>query len=343
MNCLTPDNKLTEGCFETILETMAEAVCVVDTECIIRYCNRAMSAMSGLQAEQIIGRPCNELMVCSCKSPEECPIFKGEPLHNVECDLKRRDRAPLPVLKSGAEIKDGDGAISGAVETLTDISALRRNEIRLAELEASIRRRSGAGGIIGSSHVMQQIFELIEMAAASQATVLVTGETGTGKELVAQAIHDLSGRRKGPLIKINCSALPESLLESELFGHVRGAFTGAVQDKTGRFELADGGTIFLDEIGDVSPLIQVKLLRFLQEREFERVGESSTRKADVRIIAATNKHLLEEIRKGTFRDDLYYRLKVFPIHLPPLRERKEDIGPLINHFIAKFNRETGKE
>jgi transcriptional regulator with GAF, ATPase, and Fis domain len=172
--------------------------------------------------------------------------------------------------------------------------------------------------------------------------VLISGETGTGKELAAHTIHDRSGRKAGPMVKVNCSALTESLLESELFGHAKGAFTGAIKDKIGRFELADGGTLFLDEIGDVSPYIQVKLLRFMQEREFERVGESVTRKADVRIITATNKDLRDLVKTGGFREDLFYRLKVFPVHMPPLRERKEDVGLLINHFIEKFNKQTGK-
>jgi transcriptional regulator with GAF, ATPase, and Fis domain len=172
--------------------------------------------------------------------------------------------------------------------------------------------------------------------------VLITGETGTGKELTARTIHEQSGRKIGPMVKVNCSALTESLLESELFGHAKGAFTGAIKDKIGRFELADAGTLFLDEIGDVSPYIQVKLLRFLQEREFERVGEGETRRADVRIITATNKDLRALVRKGDFREDLYYRLKVFPIHMPPLRERKEDVGLLIHYFIEKFNKQTGK-
>jgi transcriptional regulator with PAS, ATPase and Fis domain len=189
---------------------------------------------------------------------------------------------------------------------------------------------------------MQDVFDLIELAAGATATVLITGETGTGKELVARTIHEQSSRKNGPMVKVNCSALTESLLESELFGHARGSFTGAIKDKIGRFEMADGGTLFLDEIGEISPYIQVKLLRFLQEREFERVGEGTTRKADVRIIAATNRDLRSLVAEGEFREDLYYRLKVFPIRLPALRQRKEDVGLLITHFIDKFNKQTGK-
>ncbi len=229
------------------------------------------------------------------------------------------------------------------METLTDISELKQVERKNAALEEQAQREHGKFHLlVGKSKPMLDVFEVIDLAAASNATVLVTGETGTGKELAARTIHERSGRKNGPMVKVNCSALPESLLESELFGHAKGAFTGAIKDKVGRFELADGGTLFLDEIGDVSPYIQVKLLRFLQEREYERVGESVTRRANVRIIAATNRDLRRLVQQGSFREDLFYRLKVFPIHLPPLRERKDDVGLLIAHFIGKFNKQTGK-
>jgi two-component system, NtrC family, response regulator HydG len=195
---------------------------------------------------------------------------------------------------------------------------------------------------VGKSRAMQEVFNLAELAAASQVTVLVQGETGTGKELVARAIHYAGERKGGPLVTVNCSALSESLLESELFGHMRGAFTGAVSDHAGRFERADGGTLFLDEVGDLPPVVQVKMLRFLQEREFERVGDTRPRKADVRVITATHRDLRDLVRQGLFREDLFYRLKVFPITLPPLRDRKEDIEPLLKKFIDSFNAATGK-
>jgi len=187
------------------------------------------------------------------------------------------------------------------------------------------------------------VFESIQAAADSQATVLIQGDSGTGKELVAGAIHYNSLQKNGPFLTVNCSALPESLLESELFGHVRGSFTGAVRDRKGRFEEADGGTLFLDEIGEISPYIQVKLLRVLQEKEIERVGDSRKRKVNIRIVAATNKALYRLVSEGHFRQDLYYRLKVFPIDIPPLRKRKEDIPLLVNHFIRKQNEKTGKQ
>jgi DNA-binding NtrC family response regulator len=198
-------------------------------------------------------------------------------------------------------------------------------------------------GIVGSSPAMKKVFELTRLVAPSRASVLLVGETGTGKELIARAIHRLSPRADGPYVRVNCGALSESLLESELFGHVKGAFTGALDNKTGRFEAAHGGTIFLDEISSMSPKLQVKLLRVLQEREFERVGESRTIRVDTRVIAATNQLLEDEIEAGRFRDDLYYRLNVVPIHLPPLRQRREDIPALARYFLERYSEENRRE
>jgi two-component system, NtrC family, response regulator HydG len=343
MLCFEPEKGLSQSCFETILQTIAEGVFIIDTSGVIRFCNKGLEAMSGLPAASINGKRCRDIMVCACGSMSECGLLTGARANNLECQLKRADGSRLPVLKNGRPVAAPDGSIMGAVETLTDISALKQAERKTAALEEQVQREGGRFHLlVGKSRPMRDVFELIDLAAPSNATVLITGETGTGKELAARTIHEKSGRTSGPLVKVNCSALTESLLESELFGHAKGAFTGAIKDRIGRFEAADGGTLFLDEIGEVSPYIQVKLLRFLQEREFERVGESEARKADVRIIAATNRDLRDLVRRGDFRDDLYYRLKVFPIHMPPLRERKDDIGLLIGHFIDKFNRQTGK-
>ncbi len=344
MVCFDPEKGLAKECFETILQTIAEGIFIIDTSGVIKFCNRGLESMTGLPAETITGKRCRDIMVCACGSMNECSLLSGASASNLECQLMRADGTRVPVLKNGRPMKSAHGDIIGAVETLTDISALRQAERKSAALEETIEREGGKFHLlVGKSRPMQDVFELIELAAASSATVLITGETGTGKELAARTIHERSGRKNGPLVKVNCSALTESLLESELFGHAKGAFTGAIHDKIGRFELADGGSLFLDEIGDVSPYIQVKLLRFLQEREFERVGESEVRKADVRIIAATNRDLRDLARNGDFREDLYYRLKVFPVHMPPLRDRKEDIGLLIDHFIDKFNKQTGKK
>jgi DNA-binding NtrC family response regulator len=210
-------------------------------------------------------------------------------------------------------------------------------------LRKKVEEQYGLEGLVGKSPPMLKIYDLIETVSQTDTTVLVYGESGTGKELVANAIHLRSPRRNGPFVKVNCAALPETLLESELFGHEKGAFTGAMKQRKGRFEMADGGTLFLDEIGDISPAVQVKLLRVLQERQFERVGGNETLSVNVRLICATQRDLKEEIRKGSFREDLYYRLNVVPIHLPPLRERREDILLLADHFINKFSQKMGKE
>ena len=244
-------------------------------------------------------------------------------------------RSPRILQLTAAPWAEGDGPSQGAVITA-------RDETRLENLERDLNKRCNFEHIIGQSVAMQQVYTLIENLAEVDTTVLITGESGTGKELVAEALHCRSPRRNGPLVKVNCAALPENLLESELFGHLRGSFTGAIKDKAGRFQLAHHGTIFLDEIGDISPALQVRLLRVLQNKEIERVGSGQPIPVDVRIVAATNQQLLEKVRQGTFREDLYYRLRVVEIPLPPLRDRREDIALLVKHFIALFNERFGR-
>jgi DNA-binding NtrC family response regulator len=226
------------------------------------------------------------------------------------------------------------------IEKVLDHQALEREARGLRQ---RVRDKASPANIIGANPLMQRVFEIVDQVAPSKATVLITGESGTGKELIANAIHHRSPRAKGPFIKLHCAALAESLLESELFGHERGAFTGAVGRRDGRFQLADGGTLFLDEIGEISPAIQVKLLRFLQEREFERVGGSQTIQVDVRVIAATNKNLTEEVKAGRFREDLYYRLNVVAIEMPALRDRKSDIPALARFFVERYAPQNGKQ
>lgn len=230
----------------------------------------------------------------------------------------------------------------GSVLTFSDLRPLKALESRLARLQAHSAEKAAAGKLVGKSAAMEEVRDRIRLAAESDSTILIVGETGTGKELVAEEIHERSRRSRGPMVKLNCAALPETLLESELFGHAKGAFTGAAKDKPGRFEMAHRGTLMLDEIGDLSPLMQVKLLRVVQHREFERLGENQTRRADVRIITATHRDLHGLVEAGRFRADLFYRLNVFPIHLPPLRERGTDILLLAQHFMEIFNRQTGK-
>jgi transcriptional regulator with PAS, ATPase and Fis domain len=224
----------------------------------------------------------------------------------------------------------------GGVETFRDLSLIKT-------LSEELQERHSFGNIIGENAQMQEIYNLLKMVSETFSTVLIQGETGTGKELVARAIHYNSPRKDQPFIKVSCAALPETLLESELFGYKKGAFTGAIKDKPGKFELAHGGTIFLDEVGEISIPIQSKLLTVLEDREFEPLGGTETVKVDVRIIAATNRNLKEAVEKGQFREDLYYRLNVIPIILPPLRERSDDISLLVNYFIVKFNQKMGKE
>lgn len=339
MECFTNGFPSGKRCYEEILQTMAEGVIFVDTERIIRYCNLAFLKYVKATKNEVIGKSCTNFIECTNLGAnfEESVV---QP--NQKCTLRRSDNTVMTVLRNGRIVRDDDGKVNGAVATVLDISDLERKDFQINELEQEIETKKCCRKIIGHGKKMTDVFEKIRLSAASEATILITGETGTGKELVTDAIHSSSRRANGPLIKLNCSAIPENLLESELFGHVKGAFTGAINDKPGKFELAEGGTLFLDEIGEISPLIQVKLLRFLQERTFERVGGSRSYKADVRVITATNKDLRQLVHKGEFRDDLFYRLKVFPIHLPPLRERKEDLGSLFEYFIEKFNDQTGK-
>ena len=352
-----PDGKVTDAkqgeplvdrC--TVLATMPVGVFTIDLQGVIRFWNRAMEGLTGYALDEAVGMPCVRLQCDACREtpcgrPEErCPALQGESVAGLECTIRDRNGGPVPVMKAAEPIRDAGGNVVGAVHALTGLRpAGRLDAAQVPRLSGGKGQRTGFGRLVGKSRVMQDVYERIRLAADSEATVLVLGETGTGKELVAEAIHEFSGRRGGPHVKVNCSALSENLLESELFGHVKGSFTGAVRDKPGRFELADGGTIFLDEIGDVSPLIQLKLLRVLQEHEFERVGDVQTRKVDVRVIAATHRDLRELVATGRLRQDLYYRLRVFAVHAPPLRSRKEDIPLLVDAFIARFNRETGKQ
>ena len=342
------DKALLARRLEIILDTMADGLFTVDSEGTITSWNRSMERLTGYAGDEALGQTCALLQCDACVGGpcagdgEQCRLFVEGQVDDVECYVRRKDGTLVPVLKNARVLHGDDGAVLGAVETLTDLTALKLAERRAAEAEERIGARRGLDRLVGKSHVMQQLYGLIEQAAGSDASLLITGETGTGKELTASAIHQHSRRKDKPFVKVNCSALSESLLESELFGHVKGAFTGAYQDKVGRFEAADGGTIFLDEIGDISPLIQLKLLRVLQEHEFERVGEATTRRVEVRVIAATHRDLRERMRDGEFREDLFYRLKVFAIHVPPLREHKEDIALLVEHFVGHFADQTGK-
>jgi two-component system, NtrC family, response regulator HydG len=331
-----------------VIDCMADGVFTLDANGMIVSWNPSMERISGYSAREALGRSC-DLLHCSRCFDSECPedmkrcsVMQFGKTEAKECLLRHKDGRPISVIKNASVVRDDDGEVIGVVETVTDMTELVKARKNAEEAVRRLGEVHQFGNIIGKSDAMQQVFTAIKAAAASDATILIQGESGTGKELVAGAIHYNGLRAEKPLVTVNCSALSESLLESELFGHVRGAFTGANRDRLGRFEEADGGTIFLDEIGDLSPFIQVKLLRVLQERQVERVGDSAKRRVDIRIITATHMDLYALVREGRFREDLYYRLKVFPIRMPPLRNRKEDIPLLALHFIESLNVKTGK-
>ena len=331
-----------------LLESMADGVFTLDSEGRITSWNPSIERITGYTAAEAIGKPCTLLCFTQCFQKscptgiEECGIYVYGRIDGRECLLRHKEGYDIPVIKSARLVKDENGSIKGVVETVTDLTELQEARRKAEEADRRLGEIHKFDNIIGKSHSMQEVFSAISAAAASEATILLQGESGTGKELVAGAIHQHSARKMMPFVAVSCNALSETVLESELFGHVRGAFTGAIKDRIGRFELAHGGTIFLDEIGEISPFIQVKLLRVLQENEIERVGESKKRKIDLRIIAATNRDLIDLVKSADFREDLYYRLKVYPINIPPLRKRKEDIQLLVNHFIKKQNKKTGK-
>jgi two-component system, NtrC family, response regulator HydG len=317
---------------EAIFRSVKDAIISVDRDCVVIEMNDAAMNVYGFSREAI-GMPfktlpkgcngrCVEVLEEAIRSRT---VVEAE---RIEC---RHGEGPSKVVSlTASPLLGSQGAFAGVVMVF-------RDETRLVGLERGFKQYQQFHRLVGSSTKMQKVFSLIDALASAQTTVLITGESGTGKELAAEALH-AGGERSGkPLVKLNCSALPESLLESELFGHVKGAFTGAVQDRIGRFQKAHGGTIFLDEVGDLSPKIQGELLRVLQEREFERVGDSTPIQVDVRVIAATNRNLREMVRRGEFREDLYYRLKVVEIDMPPLREKREDIPVLVDHFRRKFN------
>ncbi|HOV39359.1 MAG TPA: sigma 54-interacting transcriptional regulator [Spirochaetales bacterium] len=335
-NKKTPIHQLTST--EAILESISDGVFTVDREWRITSFNRAAEKITGVPRKEAIGQRCSDVFRSSLCGPS-CPLQQtlntGKPIIGKSAYIIDAEGNRIPISISTAVLSDPEGRVIGGAETFRDLSeveALRR------ELEGKFQ----VGDLTSRSPLMQRVFEVLPAIAASISTVLILGETGTGKERVARTIHSLSPRNRGPFIAVNCGALPDTLLESELFGYKAGAFTGAVKDKPGRFSLAKGGTIFLDEIGEISPALQVKLLRVLQERTFEPLGGTRSETSDVRIIVATNKDLSELVKQGIFREDLYYRVNVVRIELPPLRRRKEDIPLLVDQFITRFNRLQGK-
>lgn len=336
--------------WERVINTMNEALLIISKAGRILSVNHSFEEMTGYAASEVTGQPCTVLACDACEMAINnqgdgwCKLFEPDQpeMRRCRCTIKKKDGTFLPALKNASVLRDEEGTLLGAVETLTDLSEIDRLDRKVEILSRQLDDDSGFGGIIGNSDEMKAVFAIIDKAAQSDAPIIIFGESGTGKELVAKAIHDRGKRSDGPYVQLNCAALNEALLESELFGHVKGSFTGAFRDRAGRFEAANGGDLFLDEIGDIPLSIQIKLLRVLETRQFERVGENTPISVDVRIITATNRNLLELIDQKRFREDLYFRINVIPIHLPPVRNRKEDIPLLVNTFINRLEIRTGK-
>ena len=323
---------------DVMLDCVADGVFTVDRDRRITCFNRAAEEITGVPRDEAIGRFCYDVFRGKrCK--DDCALLEtictGRRVVCSSCSIVSAAGREVPLSISTALLTDRDGNVIGGVETFRDLSEIER-------LRKELERRHSFGDIVAKSDAMRGVLDTLPRIADSASTVLIEGESGTGKELVARAIHDLSPRSKKPFVAVNCAALPDTLLESELFGYKAGAFTDATRDKPGRFAAAEGGTLFLDEIGDVSAAMQAKLLRVLQERVYEPLGSVESRRANVRVIAATNRDLKALVREKAFREDLYYRVNVIRISLPPLRERRGDIPLLVEHFISKFNALEGK-
>ncbi|HAS17449.1 MAG TPA: sigma-54-dependent Fis family transcriptional regulator, partial [Nitrospiraceae bacterium] len=314
-------------------------VLTIDLEGRIQYVNRAMQDLLGYPEDELIGKRCENFVKSNICATEDCilkrSLAKKEKISNYETYVADKEGRRIPVNINTDLLYDDSNNLIGIVEVFRDLSQIKELKERLTDVYQF-------DNIVTKDRRMKEILAILPSVAHSKSIVLIQGESGTGKELIAKAIHNNSARKDKPFIAVNCAAIPDTLIESELFGHVKGSFTGAHQDRIGRFELANHGTIFLDEIGDMSLSTQAKLLRVIQEEKFERVGGTKTISVDVHIIAATNKNLTKAVKEGSFREDLFYRISVFPITLPPLRERKEDIQLLISYFIEKFNKEMGK-
>ncbi len=338
MNSKAKNAKQNSSVTDVILESISDGVFTVDPDWRISSFNRAAEQITGVPRSEAIGRRCSDVLrssMCGSDCALRRTLETGKPVIGKTGYIIDAAGRRVPVSISTAVLRDPQGRVMGGAETFRDLSEV---EALRSELEGRFR----VGELVSRSPLMQKIFEVLPAIAASPSTVLILGETGTGKELVARTIHELSPRRKKPFVAVSCGALPDTLLESELFGYKAGAFTGAVRDKPGRFALAKGGSLFLDEIGEISPALQVRLLRVLQERTYEPLGGTRSETADVRIIAATNRDLAELMRRGEFREDLYYRVNVVRVELPPLRRRKEDIPLLADSFIERFNRLQGR-
>ncbi len=326
-----------------VFETMKDALMLIDSESKIVYVNKAAEDITGYTKEEIIGEDCTMLDSDTCMiltdsgKKKNCSLFTDGSISNKRCRIKAKDGGSHYLMKNAVLLKDSDGEIIGAVETMTDITSLYMKQLELEELKKELRQEYWFMGLLGRSRSMQALYEQIRNAASSEAPVLIYGESGTGKNLVANAIHRMSRRKEGPFIKMNCAALNEFLLESELFGHKKGSFTGAISDRQGRFEAAQGGSILLDEIGDMPHVMQAKLLRVLEEKVLERVGDNTPIPVDIRLISATNRDVNDLVDQRRFREDLLYRVNSIVIRTPSLKERVDDIPLLAAHYLKKIS------
>ncbi len=324
---------------DNLLDYVPDGVFTVDSEWRVTFFNRAAEQITGIKRAEALGRRCCDVFrasICEHSCALKQTLSTHRPVVNRVVYIIDARGQKIPISISTAALKDRQGKVIGGVESFRDLRLVE-------ELHRELQQQNSFSGIIGRSTAMRQIFEILPQIAESDSTVLIEGASGTGKELFARAVHNLSRRRARKFVAVNCGALPDTLLESELFGYKAGAFTDARRDKPGRFALAEGGTMFLDEIGDISPAMQARLLRVLQERVYEPLGGVEPVKADVRVIAATNKNLAKLMEQGRFREDLFYRIHVMRLELPTLRDRREDLPLLIDHFLARFNRLKGKD
>ncbi len=327
-----------DGFWKTVVNTIRDGIVIINTSGAIVSINQAFEQITGYSREELIGQTC-KILGSDFQQNDISPYDESE---QRKCRIRQKDGSHIHALKNTATLKDTAGNIIGTVGTITDLTEIIEKENQLKAYREQLHNENDFHGIVGSSTPMQRVFDMIENAAHSDAPVIIYGESGTGKELVSRAIHEIGTRKNKPFIKVNCASLTESLLESELFGHVRGAYTGAYKDRAGRFEKADKGDLFLDEIGDLPLATQIKLLRVLEEKVIERVGSSAPISTDVRIISATNQDLLTLVEKGKFRKDFYFRINVIPIFLPSLRDRAEDIPLLVESFFRKMRLKNEK-
>jgi PAS domain S-box-containing protein len=325
--------------YQTILDSIADGVFTVDLDLLITSFNKGSEAITGISREQALGKPCFEVLkasMCKTRCLIQQTIKEKKPIVNMPVYILRPDQKRIPISVTTALLKDSTGGIIGGVETFRDLTVVDK-------LRKALRRQHSFDDIVSKSGKMLDLFSILPQIAESNSTVLITGASGTGKELFARAIHNNSLKKKGPFIAINCGALPDTLCEAELFGYKAGAFTDAKKDKPGRFALAQDGTIFLDEIGDISKAMQVRLLRVLENKVYEPLGSTKTITTNARVIAATNQNLEQLVENGQFRKDLYFRVNIIKLSLPALLDRREDIPILVDHFIDRFNHLTGKE